>query len=93
MESPSLSVTGTPTTRRLIPNDAEKPIMKDNEIIERANARRRVRDAAPELLDALVNIMVGIETGALRIETDQDETWANAMARANAAIALTEDPS
>jgi len=43
--------------------------------------------AAPELLEALQNILNGIETGAIRIDTVQDETWGNALHKAKAAIA------
>jgi hypothetical protein len=31
------------------------------------------------LREAAQNILNGIETGAIKIETDQDESWANAL--------------
>lgn len=37
---------------------------------------------------ALQNIMNGIESGAVRVETDQDETWTSAMRQAKEALAL-----
>jgi hypothetical protein len=48
-------------------------------------ANRALFDAAPELLAALQNLMNGIETGA--ITSDHDETFAQAVSKARAAIA------
>ncbi len=45
------------------------------------------RDA---LRSALQNIIWGIQTGAVKIETAQDETWANAMSKAHKALAIGE---
>ena len=40
-----------------------------------------------EYLDkALRNILNGISTGAVRVDTDQEETWANAMHNAKRAL-------
>lgn len=47
--------------------------------------------AAPDLLAALKNILNGISTGDVKIETAMDETWANAMYKACAAIARAEE--
>jgi hypothetical protein len=39
------------------------------------------------LREAAQNILNGIETRAIRIETKQDETWANALSQLRAALA------
>lgn len=51
----------------------------------------RLIGATWELLAALRNIMNGLSSGLVRVETDADETWENAMLQARAAIAKTED--
>lgn len=56
---------------------------------QRANAR--LIAAAPDLLRALQNIINGIETGAVRIETEQDETWSNAFYQAQQAITRAKE--
>jgi hypothetical protein len=43
--------------------------------------------AAPDLLSAITNLMNGIDTGLVRIETDADETLAIAFGKIRAAIA------
>jgi len=43
-----------------------------------------------DLRTAAQNILNGIETGAVKIETDQDETWANALRDLRAALAQDE---
>jgi hypothetical protein len=40
-----------------------------------------------KLREAAQNILNGIETRAIRIETKQDETWANALSQLRAALA------
>lgn len=42
--------------------------------------------SAPALYEALQNIINGISTGDVHIETAQDETWANAMRKSHAAL-------
>lgn len=51
------------------------------EYIEAAHAE------AERLRAALQNIVNGISTGSVRIDTDENETWANAMYKARAALA------
>lgn len=51
-------------------------------------ANARLIAAAPDMYDALKNIMHGIDTGA--ITSDHDETFANAIKQANAAISAAE---
>ena len=46
--------------------------------------------AACELLAALRNIMSGFSSGLVRVETDANETWENAMLQARAALAKAE---
>lgn len=46
-----------------------------------------------ELYGALQNILNGIDTGLVRIDTDADETWNNALARARRAVAKAGAPS
>jgi hypothetical protein len=48
-------------------------------------ANRALFDAAPELLGALQNFINGVETNA--ITSDHDETFADAVSKARAAIA------
>jgi hypothetical protein len=55
--------------------------------IENDDANARLIAAAPDLLEALTNIFSGIETGLVRIDTDADEAWSNALGKARAAIA------
>jgi hypothetical protein len=42
------------------------------------------------LREAAQNILNGIETGAIKIETDQDESWANALSALRSALAQSE---
>lgn len=44
-----------------------------------------------ELYGALQNILNGIDTGLVRIDTDADETWDNALARARRAVGKVND--
>ena len=55
------------------------------ELFEAEQYAMRLDKINAELLAALQNIMNGIETGA--ITSEQDETFANAVAQASAAIA------
>ena len=48
------------------------------------NANARLIAAAPDMLDALQNILNGIETGV--VTSDHDEIFNNASAKARAAI-------
>jgi len=52
-----------------------------------AEANAKLIAAAPEMLEALKNIRNAIRTGAVKIVTDQDEAWENAMIKANQVIA------
>jgi hypothetical protein len=45
------------------------------------------------LREAAQNILNGIETGAIKIETDQDESWANALSALRSALAQSEGPA
>jgi len=47
-------------------------------------------DEIEKLRKAARNILNGIETGAVRIETEQDETWANALRELRAALEAME---
>ena len=42
--------------------------------------------AAPDLYEALQNLMNGIDTSLVRLDTDADETLANAMSKIRAAL-------
>ena len=48
-------------------------------------------DEIEKLRKAARNILNGIETGAVRIETEQDETWANALSELRAAIRKVDE--
>jgi vacuolar-type H+-ATPase subunit E/Vma4 len=48
-------------------------------------------DEIEKLRKAARNILNGIETGAVRIETEQDETWANALRELRAAIRKVDE--
>jgi len=48
-------------------------------------------DEIEKLRKAARNILNGIETGAVRIETEQDETWANALRELRAAIRRVDE--
>jgi len=58
---------------------------------EMAHEVGRLQEINKELTTALANILTGITTGAVRIDTAQDERWANAMNMAHAAIKNTRD--
>ena len=46
--------------------------------------------SAIDLYKALKNIINGIQTGAIKVETDQDETWENVFLGAKWALANAE---
>lgn len=56
-------------------------------------ANARLIAAAPDLLDAITNLMNGVDTGLVRVETPADETLANAFAKIRAAIAKARGKS
>jgi hypothetical protein len=60
---------------------------------ELQEADAKLLSSAPELRGALQNIVNGIESNAIRVETAQDETWANALRRARMALAKAGGPS
>jgi len=69
--------------------DPDAPVCEISDRLDddEAEANARLIAAAPELLNALQNLMNGIDTNMVRIETDADETLANAFHRIRTAIA------
>ena len=62
--------------------------MREPSIEEHANAR--LIAAAPDLLAALKNFMAGVSTGAVYVQSEEDERLVNAFAQIRAAIAKAE---
>ncbi len=47
-------------------------------------------DRKEALREALQNIINGVNTGAIRVETDKDERWVNAIYKAKQALGLED---
>jgi len=68
-------------------NESEPTAAECAEAVNEFTAIRPLLVAAPALLDALQNFMNGLDTNLVRLETNADETLANALHRMRSAIA------
>lgn len=53
--------------------------------------RDRLRAVNAQLVAAIQNLMNGISTGAVRLDSDEDERYANAIRQINAALAAARE--